>query len=55
MREFNRLFNFFTVAAVIVMIFSAFTAACVTVINRTNENIFSTQLYENSEKFVSQV
>lgn len=53
MREFNKLFNVFTVTAIIVMLLSTTAAACITVINRTNDNIFSADSYKNTEDFVS--
>lgn len=41
LNEFNKLFNTFTVAAVVVMLITTVVAASITVINRGDGNIFS--------------
>ncbi len=41
MREFDKLFNLFTVLAVIVMLLTTVVAASVTVIEKGNRNLYS--------------
>lgn len=57
MREFNKLFNIFTVAAIVIMLITTVAAASYTVIVRGDNNIFSVQSSrnhsQNDEKFVS--
>lgn len=57
LKEFDRLFNIFTVAAIVVMLITTVAAASFTVIVRGDNNIFSAKstqnTSQNAEKFVS--
>lgn len=41
MKEFNRLFNIFTVLAIVIMLLTTVVAASVTVIEKGNSNLYS--------------
>ena len=41
MKEFNKLFNIFTVLAIIIMLLTTVVAASVTVIEKGNSNLYS--------------
>ena len=41
MKEFNRLFNAFTVLAIVIMLLTTVVAASVTVIEKGNSNLYS--------------
>lgn len=41
MKEFNRLFNVFTVVAILIMLFTTAVAASLTVINKGKSNLYS--------------
>ena len=41
MKEFNKLFNLFTVLAIIIMLLTTVVAASITVISKGNSNLYS--------------
>ena len=47
MKEFNKLFNIFTVLAIVIMLLTTVVAASVTVIEKGNSNIFSANATRN--------
>ena len=53
MKEFNRLFNIFTVLAIVVMLLTTVVAASVTVIEKGRSNLYSVNATRN-EKVISE-
>ena len=47
MKEFNKLFNIFTVLAIVIMLLTTVVAASITVIEKGNSNIFSANATRN--------
>ncbi len=48
MKEFNRLFNVFTIAAIIIMLLTTVVAASVTVIEKGRSNLYSVNATRNA-------
>ena len=51
MKEFNRLFNIFTVLAIVIMLLTTVVAASVTVIEKGKSNLYSVNATRNSFAF----
>lgn len=51
MKEFNKLFNMFTVLAIIIMLLTTVVGASITVIEKGNSNLFSVNATINSFAF----
>lgn len=49
MKEFNKLFNVFTVLAIIIMLLTTVVAASITVISKGRSNIYSVNATRNPE------
>ncbi len=49
MNEFNKLFNFFTVLAILIMLLTTVVAASVTVISKGKSNLYSVNATRNFE------
>lgn len=49
MEEFNRLFNAFTVTAILIMLLTTVIAASITVINKGNSNLYSVNATTNAK------
>ena len=41
MKEFNKLFNFFTVLAIMIMLLTTVVGASITVVEKVNSNLYS--------------
>ena len=48
MKEFNKLFNIFTVLAIIIMLLTTVVGASITVIEKGNSNLFSVNATRNA-------
>ncbi|MEE1504290.1 MAG: hypothetical protein UGF89_08635 [Acutalibacteraceae bacterium] len=53
MKEFNRLFNIFTVLAIVIMLLTTVVAASITVIEKGKSNLYSVNATRN-EFFISE-
>jgi len=49
MKEFNKLFNLFTVLAILIMLLTTVVAASVTVINKGKSNLYSVNATRNAD------
>ena len=47
MKEFNKLFNIFTVLAIVIMLFTTVVSASITIIEKGNSNLYSVNATRN--------
>lgn len=51
MKEFDKLFNIFTVTAILIMLLTTVVAASITVIEKGNSNLYSVNATRNEFQF----